>query len=104
MPKLLDLGRERTRASDPPIPTENAEPEFGGAPKEAGPLDRRILQRLIRIQQAPVLHEEKSLPDDRRNRLESGVGPGRKLDQEKRLTAAIGDRESRAGLLPIDGE
>ena len=103
MPKLLHLGRKRTRTGNAPLPPESAEPEFGCAPKETGPLDRRVLERLIRIQQAPVLDEKKSPPYYRRNRLEAGVSPGRELDREKRLTLLIGYREPRAGLVPIDG-
>jgi hypothetical protein len=102
IPELDDLGCERARSAAPPAPVDEAGDAPGCGQQEAVPLDRRITQRFVRIEQIAILDGRQGIGDDRRDLIEVAVHPLRVVGREQRHAAAVEQMQPGAHLLIVE--
>ncbi len=104
MAELLHLRGQRAAAGAVAFAQDLPAQEVGRDRRQAVPLDGRIDPRRGRVQQFPVLDEEQALDDERRHRVEAGVGALRvpRLEDREAVAAEDGEPGLRLGEIGRD--
>ena len=102
VPELLDLGRERAGAALAQTGIQRAAHLPHRREHEAMPLDRRVLPRIIVIEQRAVFDEQQRVHDQRRNRLEGSEQMLRIARLVEGRAIAVVQREAGDFLFAID--
>ncbi|MNO78378.1 hypothetical protein D3C76_695140 [compost metagenome] len=71
---------------------------------EARPVDRRVVARVLAVEQVAVFDEQQAVDDHRRDRRKVRVQVLRVVVLVERVATAVGDRQAGLDLLDIGGE